>query len=57
MYVRSLTLPSDTAEMDFLIHQKRTCYNGVYPYKIFPDKGLQRLDFAPITIFYGGNGF
>ena len=56
MYVRSLTLPSDAAELDFLMRQRRTCYNGVYPYKIFPDKGLRRLDFAPITIFYGGNG-
>ena len=34
----------------------RTCYNGIYPFKIFPDKGLERVDFAPITIFYGGNG-
>ena len=25
-------------------------------FKIFPDKGLERVDFAPITIFYGGNG-
>ena len=34
------------------------CYdhNNVYPFKIFPPKGLSRLDFAPITILYGGNG-
>ena len=56
MYVHSLMLLSDAAEMDFLIHQRRTCYNGVYPYKIFPDKGLEKIEFAPITIFYGGNG-
>lgn len=36
--------------------QKRTCYKGVYPFKIFPKKGLQELSFAPVTILYGGNG-
>ena len=33
-----------------------TCFNGIYPFKIFPDKGLRSLEFEPITIFYGGNG-
>ena len=34
------------------------CYsnNNFYPFKLFPAKGLSRLDFAPITIFYGNNG-
>jgi predicted ATPase len=34
------------------------CYDhsNVYPFKLFPPKGLSRLDFAPITILYGGNG-
>ena len=35
---------------------KRTCYHGVYPYKIFPQKGLSEIAFAPVTVFYGGNG-
>jgi len=29
----------------------------VYPYKQMYDKGLEVIDFAPITIFYGRNGF
>jgi predicted ATPase len=35
-----------------------TCFsnNNVYPFKIFPEKGVERLSFEPITIFYGGNG-
>ena len=56
MYIKSLKLTSDYDEIKFIENQVRTCYNGVYPFKIFPDKGLERVDFAPITIFYGGNG-
>ena len=56
MFLKSLKLQSDEQETAFLLSLKRTCYNGVYPYKIFPDKELDSLNFAPITIFYGGNG-
>lgn len=56
MYLESLTLPSDQQETDFLLSLRRTCYNGVYPYKIFPMKGLETITFAPVTIFYGSNG-
>ena len=56
MYIKSLKLTSDIDEIIFIRDLTRTCYNSVYPFKIFPDKGLDRIDFAPITIFYGGNG-
>lgn len=55
-YINSLYLPSDHQETGFLMSQRRTCYNGCYPYKIFPQKGLSEINFAPINIFYGGNG-
>lgn len=55
-YIESLTLQSDKQETEFLKNLKRTCYSGVYPYKIFPEKGLNKVSFEPITIFYGGNG-
>lgn len=56
-YIDKLTLLSDNAETSFLIFGlKRTCYSSVYPYKIFPMKGLEEIELAPITIFYGGNG-
>ena len=56
-YINGLTLVPDALETRFLVYElKRTCYNGVYPYKIFPDKGIEKVDLAPITIFYGGNG-
>ena len=28
----------------------------VYPYKQMYEKGLEMIEFAPITIFYGSNG-
>ena len=56
MYIKSMVLTSDNAETTFLCGLERRCYSGVYPYKIFPIKGLQRIDFSFITILYGGNG-
>lgn len=56
MFLKSLKLQTDEQETAFLLSLKRTCYNGVYPYKTFPEKELETLNFAPITIFYGGNG-
>ena len=55
-FLKSLRLVPDEAETTFIIHQKRTCYNGIYPFKIFPQRELEYLAFAPVTIFYGGNG-
>lgn len=55
-YIDRLSLLPEAAEDLFLISLKRTCYNGVYPYKIFPNKGLKKVELAPLTIFYGGNG-
>lgn len=56
LYLKALRLAFDSEETRFILGQKRTCYKGVYPFKIFPQKGLERVDFAPVTIFYGGNG-
>ena len=55
-YLNSLTLWPEGAETGFIMSQRRTCYNGIYPFKIFPEKELEQIEFAPITIFYGGNG-
>ena len=53
-YLKSLRLVSDAAETRFMIDQKRTCYNGIYPFKLFPQRELEYIEFAPITILYGG---
>ena len=56
VYLKRFHLPPENREYAFILNQKRTCYSGVYPFKLFPEKGLDSLDFAPVTILYGGNG-
>ena len=56
IYVKRLTLPSEIAEIEYIKHEQRTCFHTFYPFKILPDKGLRRVDFEPVTMFYGGNG-
>ena len=56
LYLQKLQLVSEGQELSFVMGQKRTCYKGVYPFKIFPQKGLQELSFAPVTVLYGGHG-
>ena len=60
-YLKSFALASESDELDFLFDSKlfdMSCYNQMtaYPFQIFPFKGLRRLEFAPVTIIYGGNG-
>lgn len=43
-------------EWDFIFSIERTCYDTIYPYGILSKHGFERVDFEPITIFYGGNG-
>ena len=55
-YIRSLSLPDEDQEFFFLMGQKMTCYNSIYPFKIFPQKELARIRFAPVTVLCGSNG-
>ena len=62
LYLESFTLASRSQEEEFILNYpyqlEMQCYShtNVYPFKIFPQKRLSRLDFEPITILYGGNG-
>ena len=56
IYLKGFHLPGIAAEEDFFTDLKRTCYTNYYPFGVFPSKELTRIDFAPITIFYGSNG-
>ncbi|WP_411680116.1 AAA family ATPase [Clostridium thailandense] len=56
VYLNVFIFPNDDMEFDFLIEEKRTCYDSFYPFKILSRNGFERIDFAPITILYGGNG-
>ncbi len=55
-YAKTLTLMSDKAEIDFIAEFQYTCFSSMYPFQIFPNRGLREISFAPITIFCGGNG-
>ncbi len=60
-YLDTFTLATEQEELNFLLHSPvldMSVYNlhTAYPFKLFPAKGLTRLDFAPVTILYGGNG-
>ena len=54
--LKQVFLPNDDTETGFFMEQRRTCYSTVYPFKFFPQKGLEKISFEPITIFYGNNG-
>ena len=61
IYVDYFKFPNAEEEIDFLLSErdprmKRTCYDTFYPFKVLSRHGLERIDFEPITILYGGNG-
>lgn len=61
-YIGSFTLPSKSSEEHFILsfpyQLEMQCYDhdNVYPFKLFPQKKLERIDFEGITVFYGSNG-
>lgn len=56
IYLNSFEFPNDSAEFNFIIEQKMTCYESFYPFKILSRNNLERIDFEEVTILYGGNG-
>lgn len=56
LYLNIFTFPDSEREFGFFMEVKRTCYDSFYPFQILSKCGLERIDFEPITILYGGNG-
>lgn len=56
VYLDSIRFPAEDEEWDFRMSVKRTCYNSLYPFYVLSGAGLERIDFEPVTILYGGNG-
>lgn len=56
MYLSHFQFPDIEREYDFIMSQKRTCYDTYYPFLILSKHSLRMLDFEPVTILYGGNG-
>lgn len=61
-YLNRIKLADKSDEDGFVLtypyQLEMQCYShtNIYPFKIFPQKGLESIEFSPITIFYGGNG-
>lgn len=55
IYLNSFKLLSEDEEYG-MIMTKMNIHNNLYPLKIFPEKEFKKIEFEPITIFYGGNG-
>lgn len=56
IYLENFTFPDGDTEFDFLLAEKRKCYDTFYPFQILPRHRFERIDFEPVTILYGGNG-
>ena len=56
IYLDYFTFPDGDKEFDFIMRQKRTCYDSYYPFQILSRHRLKRIDFEPVTILYGSNG-
>ena len=55
VFLKDFKLLNDIDEYNML-REKMNIYNSMYPFQIFPMKEFERIEFEPITIFYGGNG-
>lgn len=57
IYLKSFDLPSNDIESEFFRRDTFPTYHAtLYPFQVFPQKGLSHIDFDDITIFSGGNG-
>lgn len=56
IYLKTFSLPSLNARELFVNHIRKTCYQSVYPFDLFPLQEIPAFAFEPVTILCGGNG-
>ena len=56
VYLRDFTFHSEAEEYTMHCMEERQCINIRYPLDVLPRHGIRRVEFDPVTIFYGGNG-
>lgn len=56
LYLKNFTFPSGDNEASVITEYLTKWHNSIYPFKILSANLLEKIDFAPITIFYGSNG-
>ena len=58
IYLENFQFPDEERETDFFYRPddarlKRTCYDTYYPFQILSKRHFRRVDFEPVTVFYG----
>lgn len=56
LFLEKFIFPNSENEFDFILKEKKTCYDSFYPFQVLSKHKITKLTFEPITIFYGGNG-
>lgn len=56
VYLKEFNLLGEDFENGILINERRNYFHNQYPFRIFTDKKLEKINFTNITILYGGNG-
>ena len=62
IYLKSFSFAKASQEEKFILNfpylLEMACFShdNLYPFKIFPQKGFEKVSFEPITVFYGRNG-
>lgn len=56
LYLKNFEFLTEETEQRMLALERRLCFDQFYPMGIFPAKGMKRIEFDDVTIFYGGNG-
>lgn len=58
LYLSSFSFPTQEEEEAFLNDPSTwlTCFNTFYPFQVLSQKGVEKIEFEPFTVLYGGNG-
>ena len=56
IYLTSFKFVNSEDEDNFRFSLNHTCYSTIYPFGILSKHQIEKIEFDPITIFYGGNG-
>lgn len=56
MYLESFYFPTQVEEEGFFTVPRAKVYDSFYPFQVLSRHQFSQIDFAPITILYGGNG-
>lgn len=56
VYLKCFNFLSEEYENGLLINERRTYFHNQYPFRMFPEKKLEKINFSNVTILYGGNG-